>query len=95
MKQLRLDGPLHRFNTGRHYAQDGQQIVWAFVRDEEDATYIGFLDKSRMIEGLITVHFGNRDLVDDGWVLRAYDDRHWAGCYQLWNLFSSDVAKEV
>jgi len=73
---MRIIGELHTFNTGRRYVADGQTIVWAIIAGE-DGQKVAFIDRARMIEGVIDLHFGNLDLVDDRWVLRAYDDHHY------------------
>lgn len=73
-----LIGKVRAFNTGRLYAADGQRISWAVFRDvNTHKTVVVFIDHSRMVDGVIDLHFGNLDLVNDGWVLRAYDDHHY------------------
>jgi len=71
-----LVGEVREFNTGRLYAFGGQPITYA-VFESGGKHYVVFIDHARYIEGCIELHFGNLDLVDNSWVLRAYDDHHY------------------
>lgn len=64
---------VHQFNTGRRYTREGQRIRWAFYCPTPSARVVLFFDRDRFISGAIDVHFGNLVLVDNDWVLRAYD----------------------
>lgn len=80
-------GALHTFNTGRQYAKDGQPIVWAVLKCSEPyGQCVVFIDQARGIDGVIDLHFGNLDLIDDRWVLRAYDDHHYRHGFELVNM---------
>lgn len=75
---MKLVGKIHRFNTGRRYGNEGQLILWAvFQQDQPYRRVVVFFDQDRHIEGCIELYIGNMDLVNDDWVLRAYDDHHW------------------
>lgn len=80
---LKILGKFRSFKTGRHYGPNGQQIDWAIVDKGEGRRVVVFTDQDRMIDGVIDLHFGNLDLVDDRWVLRAYDDHHYHGDYDV------------
>jgi hypothetical protein len=104
---MKLIRTLHRFNTGRFYIEDRQPIAWA-VLERDNATActicgryttrqcVVFRDEARWIEGVIDLHMGNLDFIDDEWVLRAYDDHHWHwGACELHffsNLLAADAA---
>lgn len=83
---MQLIGKVHTFNTGRMYAANGQEIRWAVVQLEPERNYepklgtrqaVAFSDTARGIAGFIELHLGNLDLIDDRWVLAAYDDHHY------------------
>lgn len=75
--EVTFDRPLRRFNTGRRYREDGQWIRWTVATLADGRRVVMFVDESRFIDGVIDLHLGNLDLVDDQWVLRAYDDHHY------------------
>jgi hypothetical protein len=82
MNALHIIGNTHQFNTGRHYTEAGQRIVWAVVADPiTGGRFIGFHDTDRMVEGLISTT--DIDTWTDRDVLNAYDDHAYRGCYQL------------
>ena len=77
---MKIIGSINRFNTGRGYSANRQPIVWAVVEGSEPTVHsrvVVFIDEARTIEGAIPLYVGNLDLIDDGWVLRAYDDHHY------------------
>jgi hypothetical protein len=74
---MKLIGTVHTFNTKRMYAENGQEIVWAILQIDDYRKVVAFMDRARGIDGVIDIHFGNMGLVDDRWVLRAYDDFHY------------------
>jgi hypothetical protein len=81
--KFELVGNVHRFNTGRMYAANGQEIVWGVVRNTETGkTVVAFKDLARGIDQVIDVHVGNLDLLTDRWVLAAYDDFHYRHGYE-------------
>lgn len=85
MADNELVGKIHRFNTGRLYTERGQVITWAIVKHDGNR-FVVFSDEDRQIDGLIPLFLGNYDLIDNGWVLRAYDDHHWMSAnYYLLN----------
>ena len=76
-----LDMPVRTFNTGARYTERGQRITYCLVKHEGHAwtpitvdVWVLFRDRDRMVDGAIPVLFGNFDLIDDGWVRRAYGD---------------------
>ena len=78
MKTLEVVGKIHKFNTGRLYAANSQEISWGVIRCVETGERkVAFIDHARGIDGVIPMFFGNMDLLDDAWVLRAYDDFHY------------------
>jgi hypothetical protein len=74
---MNIIGKIHKFNTGRLYAKEGQPISWAIVKRDNDTLCVPFIDHARGIEQVIDVHVGNLDLIDDRWVLNAYDNYHY------------------
>lgn len=86
-KSFELVGEVHRFNTGRLYAVNGQEITWGvidvYVEHRISERVVAFIDHARGIDGVIDLHFGNLDLIDDRWVLRAYDDHHYHHGYEV------------
>ena len=74
---MKIIGKIHTFNTGRPYAQNGQEIVWAVVENANGARVVAFIDRARQIEQVIDLHVGNLDLITDRWVLNAYDYFHY------------------
>jgi hypothetical protein len=76
---MRIKGQIHEFNTGRRYTKEGQRIRWAIIEEVGDGgpDIVAFEDLDRGIFGCIPKFLGNDDLINDAWVLRAYDDHHW------------------
>lgn len=80
---MQLKGPVRSFNTRRMYSENGQEIVHAVIQLDNGFTrVVAFIDRARGIDGVIDLHFGNMDLVDNDWVLRAYDDMHYRHGYE-------------
>jgi len=74
---MKIIGAIHTFNTRRMYAANGQEIQWAVIERPDHSRVVFFNDTARGIDGVIDLHVGNLDLVDNDWVLRAYDDFHY------------------
>jgi hypothetical protein len=81
---MTIIGNVHQFNTGRHYAADGQPISWAIVQRENGTRVVAFIDHARGIDQVIPLYVGNDDLITDRWVLNAYDNYHYThGFYEV------------
>lgn len=89
---MKVIGTVHTFNTRRMYAANGQEIVWAVIEVDRFRTVVAFIDRARMIDGVIDLHVGNRELVTDQWVLRAYDDFHYYGKYDAVQVLRQQIA---
>lgn len=85
-----IKSEVREFNTGRRYTGFGQRIRWVRIQEDNGDNAVVFEDQDRMIFGIIPIFFGNMDLVDDRWVLNAYDDRHYRNCF----LSTLDVFKK-
>ena len=92
---LEIVGSIRRFNTGRMYAANGQEIVWCVVKNTETGKYVvAFKDLARGIDQVIDVHVGNLDLLTDRWVLTAYDDFHYHHGYEEVTVLTERMLRE-
>jgi hypothetical protein len=88
---MKLIGTIHKFNTRRMYGENGQEIVWGVVEQDDQHRVVNFIDRARGIRGTIDLHFGNLDLLTNEWVLRAYDDFHYRGFHNTMTFFGEQV----